>query len=402
MRRALCGLVVALLPLPALAADDKPQDDKPRQEEKKATPKEQYDALVKQFAADRAKQFAKINQAGGKEQQELLRNLRDRGREVAEKVLQIAEENPKDPVAVEAVFWVLQNPYGRPVQAKALEKAVAYVPDMPLKDLARRLDALRDRNDKLIEAVFARAEKEPNGPAALDLMIWVMENAASGSNPRAKALEKVSAAVQELPLGDLAHNVGRIHNPAPAMLEAILKRAEKDAQAPEVPDLLTWVAVQGSYLPVGLKAASMMVAKHPEHASTTQICRVLGDAGDAQTAAELLKQVLAKTTQPRVKTAATLSMGLLLTRQSYTATDSLDDARKLAAEAESCFTKVIDDLAKNDRSVRKRAEEELALLRKFRVGTDAPEITAADLDKKDFKLSDYKGKVVLLDFWGHW
>jgi hypothetical protein len=37
-----------------------------------------------------------------------------------------------------------------------------------------------------------------------------------------------------------------------------------------------------------------------------------------------------------------------------------------------------------------------------RVGQPAPEITGEDLDGVVFKLSDYRGKVVVLDFWGHW
>ena len=37
-----------------------------------------------------------------------------------------------------------------------------------------------------------------------------------------------------------------------------------------------------------------------------------------------------------------------------------------------------------------------------RDGESAPEIEGEDLDGKKFKLSDYRGKVVLLDFWGHW
>jgi len=35
-------------------------------------------------------------------------------------------------------------------------------------------------------------------------------------------------------------------------------------------------------------------------------------------------------------------------------------------------------------------------------GDRAPEITGTDLDGVDFKLSDYKGKIVMLDFWGDW
>ena len=37
-----------------------------------------------------------------------------------------------------------------------------------------------------------------------------------------------------------------------------------------------------------------------------------------------------------------------------------------------------------------------------RVGQLAPEIAGEDLDGVPFRLSDYRGKVVLLDFWGHW
>ncbi len=38
----------------------------------------------------------------------------------------------------------------------------------------------------------------------------------------------------------------------------------------------------------------------------------------------------------------------------------------------------------------------------LKIGGIAPEIEAGDLDGVKFKLSDYRGKVVLLDFWGYW
>ncbi len=41
-------------------------------------------------------------------------------------------------------------------------------------------------------------------------------------------------------------------------------------------------------------------------------------------------------------------------------------------------------------------------LTKLQVGLPAPDIEGKDLDGVAFKLSDYKGKVVLLDFWGDW
>ncbi|MDG1874966.1 MAG: TlpA disulfide reductase family protein [Mariniblastus sp.] len=38
----------------------------------------------------------------------------------------------------------------------------------------------------------------------------------------------------------------------------------------------------------------------------------------------------------------------------------------------------------------------------LQVGHEAPDIIGKDLDGMEFRLSDYRGKVVLLDFWGHW
>jgi cytochrome oxidase Cu insertion factor (SCO1/SenC/PrrC family) len=36
------------------------------------------------------------------------------------------------------------------------------------------------------------------------------------------------------------------------------------------------------------------------------------------------------------------------------------------------------------------------------IGKVAPEIQGKDVEGKSFKLSDYRGKVVVLDFWGDW
>jgi hypothetical protein len=42
------------------------------------------------------------------------------------------------------------------------------------------------------------------------------------------------------------------------------------------------------------------------------------------------------------------------------------------------------------------------LLEKLSIGKTALEIEGEDLDGKKFKLSDYRGKVVVIDFWGNW
>jgi peroxiredoxin len=48
------------------------------------------------------------------------------------------------------------------------------------------------------------------------------------------------------------------------------------------------------------------------------------------------------------------------------------------------------------------ARRELFELRRLRPGQPAPEIQGEDIDGRKLRLSDYRGRVVLLDFWGHW
>lgn len=47
------------------------------------------------------------------------------------------------------------------------------------------------------------------------------------------------------------------------------------------------------------------------------------------------------------------------------------------------------------------ARSRLFELRNLRAGSEAPDIEGEDQDGKRFKLGDYRGKVVLLDFWSH-
>ena len=50
----------------------------------------------------------------------------------------------------------------------------------------------------------------------------------------------------------------------------------------------------------------------------------------------------------------------------------------------------------------KLAGRELFEMQHLQPGKAAPEITGEDIDGKPMKLSEFRGRVVLLDFWGHW
>ena len=49
-----------------------------------------------------------------------------------------------------------------------------------------------------------------------------------------------------------------------------------------------------------------------------------------------------------------------------------------------------------------QAQPILFEIKQLSIGKPAPEIAAEDLEGIPFKLSDYRGKVVMIDFWGHW
>lgn len=77
------------------------------------------------------------------------------------------------------------------------------------------------------------------------------------------------------------------------------------------------------------------------------------------------------------------------------------DPEAVKKEMVSLYETVERDAPKDSQAA-KTAAGELYELRNLAVGMQAPEIEGPDLDGVAFKLSDYRGKVVLLDFWGNW
>lgn len=58
--------------------------------------------------------------------------------------------------------------------------------------------------------------------------------------------------------------------------------------------------------------------------------------------------------------------------------------------------------AASDEALTSEIQSVIDTREKFSLGKVAPDIEGQDLDGVSFKLSDYRGKVVFLDFWGDW
>ena len=78
-------------------------------------------------------------------------------------------------------------------------------------------------------------------------------------------------------------------------------------------------------------------------------------------------------------------------------------AAQVRAESEKWLRRAADEFANvklaGGGTVGDKAQLELDDILHLAVGKVAPDIEGQDQDGKTFKLSDYKGKVVLLDFW---
>ncbi|WP_422929216.1 TlpA family protein disulfide reductase [Singulisphaera sp. PoT] len=81
---------------------------------------------------------------------------------------------------------------------------------------------------------------------------------------------------------------------------------------------------------------------------------------------------------------------------------------KLTREAEACFDRTIKEfgdqrpLGSFFPPLGEQAEGMLFLLHHLGIGCTAPEIEGEDIDGKPMKLSDYRGKVVMVSFWATW
>jgi len=108
----------------------------------------------------------------------------------------------------------------------------------------------------------------------------------------------------------------------------------------------------------------------------------------------LLRELARKTAVPETHVAALRRLGAYLAAAKDEAAKARGHAvfEELIAEAEEA----------NDADLARELRAELIRRRDLRVGMLAPDFEAKTVDGETFRLSDYRGKVVLIDFWGFW
>jgi len=140
---------------------------------------------------------------------------------------------------------------------------------------------------------------------------------------------------------------------------------------------------------------ALLGEKYADHEATAQVGRLIGFlpriVGEDKAPAIAAKFV--KSRHPDVR-------GWAVFAQHEKTIETADRESDLYQGAKSELIKAA-ELASNA-ELKDSIREAIDTREKFGAGNVAPDIEGADLDGVAFKLSDYRGKVVFLDFWGDW
>lgn len=127
----------------------------------------------------------------------------------------------------------------------------------------------------------------------------------------------------------------------------------------------------------------------------------LKQAWGAEQSRAWLDRVLAQNGDPMVQAQALYTRAAMYV--GTRATDTSDALRRYAIEDLQQAQALLEQGEGRDgRSLAQLATTLLDEAQRLEPGLEAPEIEGEDLDGVAFKLSDYRGKVVMLDFWGDW
>jgi len=166
-------------------------------------------------------------------------------------------------------------------------------------------------------------------------------------------------------------------------------------RAGAVPFLL-WIATYGSGDPTAVKQAiATLVANHIDSPELAALPPVVGRtrALDRDESAKIFETLIAESPDDNVRAAAMFARSAPIVAKAKIGSDSY-----LAAKAE--LEKAAE--LSGDAAFAGRVRGVIAGREELAKGSIAPDIAGVDLDGVEFKLSDYAGKVVMLDFWGDW
>lgn len=166
---------------------------------------------------------------------------------------------------------------------------------------------------------------------------------------------------------------------------------------------VNWLATQAANFPEGQIALQMLGSSHTSSSGIAQAVKAL-EYHPIKFAEPILKAVREKNPNETEKAAATYALGMQYFRLYEAATEE-KAAEEAKAKALDYFQEVSSKYASANIQgfpLADQAARTMFELANLSVGSECPEIDGADVEGGAFKLSDYRGKHVVLMFWGGW
>ncbi len=368
MKPLASGALVLALAWPALATADSKVPPTPRQ---------QYEALLKQNQeAEKAFITALQKAKTPEEQLKAMKEHSAKQEKQAARFIELAQAHSKDPVAVDALnqaVFETRDHDGKGQRDRALELLLRdHIDSDRLGEVCQAFTSSYDAPGALfLRSVLQRSpHKKVQREACLALAMHLHQRALV-----AKMLASNAEMRQRFEMFAGRQSVLELQKCDPAQLLA-------DSKA-------SFERIATEYL-VGMEPRDLAAR-----------CEAWGrSVADGSEVA--LRRAMQKDFPREVRGVACLSLALVLKER---AENHPEQAAALRRECQELLGRACRDYADvgfGRRTVGKRAERELFEVSHLATGMAAPAVEGVDQDGKPFKLSDYRGKVVLLDFWSEY
>ena len=223
-------------------------------------------------------------------------------------------------------------------------------------------------------------------------------------------------------------------NPTREFARRFMEIADQNRKNAASAQALVWVAshvnrFDSSEVATWTEAVDALTEHHIRRDALEPLLLLLADSWSPK-GEKLLRQAIAESPHRKVQGKARLGLARFLVRKSQLAeilqrTDNENDAAQLldfigrdwaqelrtfkpgqaTSEAEGLLEEISEnfaDVANYPTTLGRTAEGELYELKHLAVGKVAPDIEGEDVDGKAMKLSDFRGKVAVVVFWGFW
>jgi hypothetical protein len=198
--------------------------------------------------------------------------------------------------------------------------------------------------------------------------------------------------------------------PSRAFVPKFRAYAKKHAGKPEAIPALVWLihatrtdTQKSEPEPVATWAVRALRRDHAASLALGEVMEDLRNAVDSVSCEHLVpfyELVRKKNPDPEAKAAATFNLAYTLWTGGPGAREGTEQRAAEQKRAGELFHTVVKEYP--DSAVAEEAQDFIRQLEHIEVGLRAPEVVGTDANEKEVRLSQFKGRVVVLLFWGFW